>query len=66
MVIHEPLKRIIIALYAKFVGKDTNYLREEFIHIILLSIIVLLLSTVFVYSIMYIKQKFEKIKIAKI
>ena len=66
MVIHEPLKRIIVAIYAKMIDKNPDLVRGEFIHILIISLLVLILTSILAVLVNHIKDKIvKKYKIKK-
>ncbi len=67
MVMHEPLKRIVIAIYSKITGVNSDFIRGNFLHIILVSMLVLLLTSILVIVFIYMKDRITKsIKLKKI
>ena len=57
MMVHEPLKRGIIAIYAKVIKQNTELIRENFWHIIIISVITIIVSVICVKVILFSRNK---------
>lgn len=62
MCIHEPLKRIVIAIYSKIIGQNSELIRGNCLHIIIISVLVLLFTSILITIIFYLKDKLIKSK----
>ena len=60
MAIHDPLKRIVITIYAKIISKNAEQIRYEFIHILIISILVLLFSCIAILIIYKLNGKLKE------
>ena len=58
MAIYDPIKRVMIAIYARIIGQNSNQIREDVIQIVIISIIILVMTSIIVKIINYLIEKF--------
>lgn len=58
MAIHDPIKRVMIAIYARIIGQNSNQIRKDVIQIVIISIIILVMTSIIVKIINYLIEKF--------
>lgn len=61
MCIHEPIKRIVIALYSKLIKQNGDIIRQNFLQVIIITLIVTIISAIMSYFINKLKYRLKSI-----